>query len=112
MISFIQGKVADSSENSIIVEAGGVGYEIFMTGASIEAALREKDIIKIHTYFHVREDAMQLYGFLTKDDLQVFRQPWEFWRGFPQMSFGSQCFPMTRKLYRGLRESEKRRRRS
>lgn len=73
MISFIQGKVADSSENSIIIEAGGVGYEIFMTGASIEAALREKDIIKIHTYFHVREDAMQLYGFLTKDDLQVFR---------------------------------------
>ena len=63
----------DSSETSLILENGGIGYEIFMTGASMEKALRERDEVKIHTYFHIREDAMQLYGFLTKDDLQIFR---------------------------------------
>ena len=73
MISFIRGKIVDSSETSLILENGGIGYEIFMTGASMEKALREKEEIKIHTYFYIREDAMQLYGFLTKDDLQIFR---------------------------------------
>ena len=73
MISFIRGKIVDSSETSLILENGGIGYEIFMTGASMEKALRERDEVKIHTYFHIREDAMQLYGFLTKDDLQIFR---------------------------------------
>ena len=73
MISFIRGKIVDSSETSLILENGGIGYEIFMTGASMEKALRERDEVKIHTYLHIREDAKQLYGFLTKDDLQIFR---------------------------------------
>ena len=73
MISFIRGYVADSTESSVILEAGGIGYEIFMTGTAIEKAVRESGEILVHTYFHVREDAMQLYGFLSRDDLQVFR---------------------------------------
>ena len=73
MISFIRGLVADTTENSVILEAGGIGYEIFMTGSSIEQASRSEGEVKIHTYFHVREDAMQLYGFATRDDLRVFK---------------------------------------
>ena len=73
MISFIRGYVADSTESSVILETGGIGYEIFMTGTAIEKAVRESGEILVHTYFHVREDAMQLYGFLSRDDLQVFR---------------------------------------
>ena len=73
MISFIRGLVADTTENSVILEAGGIGYEIFMTGSSIEQASRSEGKVKIHTYFNVREDAMQLYGFLSRDDLEMFR---------------------------------------
>ena len=73
MISFIRGLVSDTTENSVILEAGGIGYEIFMTGSSIEQASRSDGEVKIHTYFHVREDAMQLYGFLSRDDLEMFR---------------------------------------
>ena len=73
MISFIYGNPVDSTETSLILEAGGIGYEIFMTGAAIERAVRMDAPVKVHTYFHVREDAMQLYGFLSKDDLQMFR---------------------------------------
>lgn len=73
MISFIRGVVADVTETAVIVEAGNLGYEIFMTGTAIEQASRIGREIKIYTYFHVREDAMQLYGFLTKDDLKMFK---------------------------------------
>ena len=73
MISFIRGLVADTTENSVILEAGGIGYEIFMTGSSIEQASHSEGEVKIHTYFHVREDAMQLYGFLNRDALSVFK---------------------------------------
>lgn len=73
MISFIRGIVADVTETSVIVEAGNIGYEIFMTGTAMEHVIRTGQEVKIHTYFHIREDVMQLYGFLTKDDLQMFK---------------------------------------
>ena len=73
MISFIRGLVADTTENAVILENNGIGYEIFMTGSSIEQVSRIDGEVKIHTYFQVREDAMQLYGFATRDDLRVFK---------------------------------------
>lgn len=73
MISFIRGQVVDSTENSVIVETAGIGYEIFMTGTAIEKTVRSEGKVKIHTYFHVREDVMQLFGFLSRDDLHMFR---------------------------------------
>ena len=65
--------MADTTENAVILENNGIGYEIFMTGSSIEQVSRIDGEVKIHTYFQVREDAMQLYGFLSKDDLEMFR---------------------------------------
>lgn len=73
MIAFIYGEIADTTESSVILEAGGIGYEIFMPGSMIEKAVRMQGRIKVHTYLNVREDAMQLFGFLTKDDLEMFR---------------------------------------
>ena len=73
MISFIKGYVAETTENSVILETDSIGYEIFMTGPAIEETSRMQDKIKIYTYFHVREDTMQLYGFLSRDDLEMFR---------------------------------------
>ena len=72
MISFIRGTVADLTETSVIVESGYIGFEINMTGNAL-AQLHIGQEVKLHTYFQVREDAMQLYGFWHKDDLQVFR---------------------------------------
>lgn len=72
MISFIRGAVADLTETSVVLEAGSIGYEIFMTGTDL-AQIHIGEDLKIHTYFHVREDAMQLYGFLAKDNLQMFK---------------------------------------
>lgn len=73
MIAFVRGTVVELSENSIILESGNIGYEIYMPGSTIERMIRVKEEIKVHTYFHVREEVMQLYGFLSKDDLRMFR---------------------------------------
>lgn len=72
MISFVRGTAVGTTETSVIVECGNIGYEIFMTGNAL-AQLHIGEEYKINTYFLVREDAMQLYGFLSKDDLEVFK---------------------------------------
>lgn len=72
MIAFIRGVAEDLTENTVVLEAGGVGYEIYMTGKALSQLQTGREY-KIHTYFQVREDAQQLFGFLTKDDLQFFK---------------------------------------
>lgn len=73
MISYIRGKLAVIEENRIIVDVGGVGYGIFMPGQSIRYLPAVGNEVKIHTYLHVKEDMMQLFGFLTRDDMEVFK---------------------------------------
>ncbi len=72
MIAFVKGRIDWIGEYSVIVEAGGIGYEIFMTGSAMSRLQVGKET-KIHTHFQVREDAMQLFGFPSKDELEVFR---------------------------------------
>lgn len=73
MISYIRGELAFAGEDKVIVDVGGVGYGIFMPGASIGLLPPVGEEVKIHTYLNVKEDCMQLFGFLTRDDLEVFR---------------------------------------
>lgn len=73
MIAYIKGKVAEILEDRVILEAGAMGYNLFMPMASAEAVLKRGDEVKLYTHLHVREDVMQLFGFLTKDDLHTFQ---------------------------------------
>lgn len=73
MIAYIKGKVVEILEDRVILESGFMGYNLFMPMASAEAVLRKGDEVKLYTHLHVREDAMQLFGFLTKDDLHTFQ---------------------------------------
>jgi Holliday junction DNA helicase, RuvA subunit len=73
MISYLKGQIAEIDMNTIILEVQNIGYEIFMPVRAIEALPKVGSEVKIHTYFNVREDAMQLYGFLNKDELNIFK---------------------------------------
>lgn len=73
MISYIRGELAAIEEDKVIVDVNGVGYGIFMPGQSMGKLPMVGQEVKIHTYLNVREDAMQLFGFLTRDDLKVFK---------------------------------------
>lgn len=73
MISFIRGELASFEKEKVIVDVNGIGYGIFMPETSMSKLPSIGTVIKLHTYLNVREDAMQLFGFLTKDDLNIFK---------------------------------------
>lgn len=74
MIAYIKGILAEVREDGIVVEAGCIGYNIQVPGNVIGSLPGIGSEVKIHTYTHVREDAFLLYGFLTKDDLDIFKK--------------------------------------
>ena len=72
MYYYIEGTVTYKSFDFLVVDAGGVGYKIGMADSSIsKVSVGEKR--RIFTYLNVREDAMDLYGFLTEEELNLFR---------------------------------------
>ena len=73
MISFIKGKLVHIYENVIIVENNGIGYEIFVPVSVIGNMPLVGSEVMIYTYMHVREDALQLFGFLDRDTLEIFK---------------------------------------
>mgnify|MGYP002547485229 CR=1 FL=1 len=73
MIQYIRGELAVVEADRVIVDVGGVGYGIFMPVESISQLPPVGNEVRIYTYLNVKEDAMQLFGFLTRDDLQVFK---------------------------------------
>ncbi len=73
MIHFIKGQLDMVAEQQIVVENRGIGYEILVPASVIQKLPRIGNEVKIYTYMHVREDAMQLYGFMTKDEREMFQ---------------------------------------
>ena len=73
MISYIRGKLVAVEKEKVIIDVGGVGYGIFMPESAIGLLPQMGNEVKLHTYLNVREDAMQLFGFLTRDDLEIFK---------------------------------------
>lgn len=73
MINYISGELTDIEDNIIVVEAYGVGYEINVPTSILPSLPEPGDFVKIYTYQHVKEDALDLYGFLNKEDIRIFR---------------------------------------
>jgi Holliday junction DNA helicase RuvA len=74
VISYIRGPLVETEEDMIVVEAGSVGYNIRVPLSVIDGLPGIGEEVRIYTYLQVREDAMSLYGFLTRQDLKMFRQ--------------------------------------
>lgn len=74
MIAYLNGRVADVSEDNLVIEVAHIGYHVRVP-ASVTALLPPVgEEVRIYTYMSVREDAVALYGFLTKDDLEMYKQ--------------------------------------
>jgi Holliday junction DNA helicase RuvA len=73
MISYLKGELAEVKENYVVIEVGNIGYEVSLPASSILELPSKGSILKLYTYLHVREDAIGLFGFLTKDDLEMFK---------------------------------------
>ena len=74
MISYIKGPLTAIEEDVIVVEAGGVGMGIHVPLSVLDRLPGIGREVTVYTYFQVREDAMSLYGFLNRQDRDMFRQ--------------------------------------
>ncbi len=72
MFAYIKGSLEMKLNNYVVIETGGIGYKIFMTDTSIDKIGDIGSIVKVHTYYYVREDNISLYGFLTNEELRMF----------------------------------------
>jgi Holliday junction DNA helicase RuvA len=73
MISRLRGLLVAVTPDGVVVEVGGVGYEIAMTPQSVSGLAGIGDEVVVHTHLQVREDAMALYGFANAADRDLFR---------------------------------------
>lgn len=74
MISYIRGILAEKTLSMVVVEAGQVGYGIHVPASVLESLPSLGEEVRIYTHMQVKEDAVSLYGFLNRQDLEMFRQ--------------------------------------
>ncbi len=74
MYAYIKGTLEEIAEDNIVVEAGGIGYNVKVSTTTADLLPPLGNEVKIYTYTLVREDTFSLYGFMTRDDLEIFRK--------------------------------------
>lgn len=74
MYAYIKGEIVDISEDNVVLECHDIGYNIKVPFSVIQQLPGIGSQVRIYTYTCVREDAFILYGFLTKDDLWIFKK--------------------------------------
>lgn len=72
MLAYIKGKLEMKMTEYVVIDVGGLGYKVFMSEAGIENLGNIGDIVKVHTYYRVREDDISIFGFNTLEELKMF----------------------------------------
>ena len=72
MFAYIKGVFEEKGNNYVVIDVGGIGYKIFMSNMAMAGLGETGNIVKVHTYYYVREDNISLYGFSTKEELKMF----------------------------------------
>ena len=72
MISFLVGTIEDKQENSLLLDVGGVGFEMSISSNTFSALPMIGESVKVLTYMSVREDDISLYGFSSKEEKDLF----------------------------------------
>ncbi|MCQ2453921.1 MAG: Holliday junction branch migration protein RuvA [Clostridia bacterium] len=72
MYAYIYGVVAEKEANELVIEAGGVGYQLMCSMNTVGAAPKVGEMMRAYTYLNVRQDGIDLFGFATKDERSMF----------------------------------------
>lgn len=72
MIAFLRGELAAIKGETIVVAVAGIGYKLLVPASAVYNLPQVGEDIFVYTYLHVREDAMQLFGFLAEDERELF----------------------------------------
>lgn len=73
MIAFVNGILDEKRDLLAVIDVGGVGYNVNISAYTADRLPSKGEAVKLYTYMSVREDAMNLYGFLTRDELDFFK---------------------------------------
>lgn len=74
MYAYIKGEIADITEDNLVLECNNIGYNIRIPLSVAQQLPGIGATVKIYTYTSVREDAFNLFGFLSKDDLEIYKK--------------------------------------
>lgn len=72
MLAYIKGKLEMKMTGYIVIDVGGLGYKVFMSDVGIEKLGNIGEVVKVHTYYKVREDDISIFGFNTLEELKMF----------------------------------------
>ncbi len=75
MIAFLRGYVASVYDGAAVIDVNGIGYEVRVSGETVQrlaAAGRDTEVL-VYTYTYLREDQIALYGFMSREDLELFK---------------------------------------
>ena len=73
MIAFIKGEIADMGDGYVVIENNGMGYMINVPGSVLAKVSGIGETVMLHTHMYIREDELSLYGFNSKDELEIFK---------------------------------------
>ena len=74
MISYLKGTLAWRGEDRVIVETGGVGYQVFVSPVTLSALPQTESEVQLFTHMSVKEDGISLFGFRSMEELTLFHQ--------------------------------------
>ncbi|MBQ7918870.1 MAG: Holliday junction branch migration protein RuvA [Lachnospiraceae bacterium] len=74
MYAYLNGIVADVWEDGCVIDVNDIGYNVKISGSTFTKLPGIGERVKLYTYTSVREDAMQLFGFLSRNDLEMFKK--------------------------------------
>lgn len=72
MYAYLKGTVADKGQNELVLDVQGVGYLLFVSMTTLQETPPVGETMKLFTYLSVREDAMELFGFATREEKAMF----------------------------------------
>lgn len=72
MYAYIKGTLEEKSTDSIVVETAGIGYKIYVSEHTMAKLGEIGEKVKIYTHYHVREDNISLYGFMSNEEMKMF----------------------------------------
>lgn len=74
MIAFVKGFIEDISEENVVIDTGNIGYNLKISTGTAARLPGIGAEVKLYTYTCVREDSFSLFGFLSRDDLEIFKK--------------------------------------
>lgn len=74
MIAYVRGTIEDIAPDNVVVDVGGIGYNVKISADTASRLPGVGEEVKLYTYYSVREDAQWLYGFLSRNSLELFKK--------------------------------------